>query len=244
MREPVRWTVLVSGDAATVDAVRAVAASPGHPVHVIADFGALATVPSAIMSDVFAIVLDTSRAAAERLVPQIQELADKEVYCVIVSDEASAIRSPGEAPWEAVIAKPIDLDELRFWLDMIVAMVDSESDHPLRPGEEEEERCAEARSGELHRLQTGFMQRHLMLAETETPDETHSLDFFEMLFGDDNAEDGRVPVAEYLALRAVRWDLDAYLAARTRMREYAKQLPEDVQRAAREVLQARAARRA
>lgn len=247
MREPVRWTVIVSGDAATVDAVRAVAASPGHRVHAIADFDELVTVPPAILSDVFAIVLDTSRSAAERLVPQIEELAlaDKEIYCVLVSDEASAIRSPGEAPcpWEAVLAKPVDLDELRFWLDVIMAGVDSEPDHPLRPGEEEEERRAEARSDELHRLCTGFMKRQLMLAEMETPAETHSLDFFEMLFGDDNAEDGKVPVAEYLALRGVRWDMDAYLAARARMREYAKQLPEDVQRVAREALQARAARR-
>jgi len=245
MREPVRWTVLVSGGAATVDAVRAVAASPGHRVHAIADFDELATVPPAVMSDVFAIVLDTSRSAAERLMPQIQELAlaDQEIYCVLVSDEASAIRSPGEAPWEAVLAKPVDLDELRFWLDVIVAGVDSEPDHPLRPGEEEEERRAEARSDELHRLMRGFMERQLMLAETETPDETHSLDFFEMLFGDDNADDGKVPVAEYLALRGVRWDTDAYLAARARLREYAKQLPEAVQRTARDALQVRATRR-
>jgi hypothetical protein len=212
---------------------------------VIAAFHELDALPPAIRSDVFAIVLDTSSADAERLAPRIEKLAfdDDAVHCVIVSDEASAIPSPGEAPWEAVLERPVDRGELRYELEGIMAMVDGEPDHPLRPGEEEEERRSEEQSQELFRLATGFMDRSLMLAETETPAETQCLDFFEMLFGDDDATDGRIPVGEYLALRGVRWDLDVYLAARARLREYAKQLPEDLQREVRAGLKARACRR-
>jgi len=243
MREGPGLTVVVTGDAATVDAVRAAVASAGYCVHAITDVDELDAVPTAIRSDAFAIVLDTSKAAADRLVPRIWGLVDEDVHCVIVSDEASAFPSLESVPWEALLAKPIVLDELRSALEMIWDMLDLEPDRPLRPGEEEERRRYEEESEELHRLLMADLERRTMMAETETPEETHSLDFFEMLFGDDNADDGKVPVAEYRALRAVRWDLAAYLATRVRIRDYAKRLPEDVQRAARAGLKARATKR-
>lgn len=60
-----------------------------------------------------------------------------------------------------------------------------------------------------------------------------------MLLGDESADDGRIPVTEYRALRAAGLDADAYLAARGRLRAYAAQLPEDVRATALAALRAR-----